>query len=119
MPRDDLLYLDDMLEMAEQVTRFMERKSRADLDNDKLLQFAVLHAHQIIGEAAWKVSERFQELHPQIPCKAISGFRHRAVHDYFNVRIDTVWQITTQEIRPLIDQIKPLIPPGEPPDAHF
>jgi uncharacterized protein with HEPN domain len=83
-----------------------------------MLQFAVIHALQIIGEAAFKVSQPFQRNHPEIPWTAIAGFRHRVVHDYFKVQWDIVWQIAASELQPLIDSLRPLIPPL-PPDAQF
>lgn len=74
---------------------------------------------QIIGEAAWKVSDAFKDAHPLIPWKSMAGFRHRAVHDYFEIRLDIVWQIATTELRPLIEQLDSLIPLDVPPDAQF
>ncbi len=118
MPRDDLLYLDDMLEMAETAKRFVAGKTREEFEGDEQLQFALTHALQIIGEAAFKVSKLFRLANPQIPWKQIAGFRHRAVHDYFDVQLEIVWKIATTEIEPLIESLRPLIPP-QPPDAEF
>lgn len=118
MPRDDLLYLDDMLEMAETAKQFMEGRTQAEFERDKQFQFALTHALQIIGEAAFNVSKPFQAANSQIPWKQIAGFRHRAVHDYFDIQLDTVWKIATTEIDPLIESLRPLIPPL-PPDAEF
>ncbi len=98
MPRDDLLYLDDMLEMAEKVNGFVETSSREEFDADRKFQLATVHLLQIIGEAAWKVSSPFKLANPQIPWKEIAGFRHRAVHNYFDIRLDIVWDIATREM---------------------
>lgn len=119
MPRDDLLYLDDMLDMARKANAFLTGKTRADFEGDLVLQLATTHALQIIGEAAWKVSPPFKAANPGIPWSKIAGFRHRAVHDYFDVRLDIVWSIATTELRPLIEVLVPLIPPVDPPDATF
>ncbi len=51
MERDPASILDIVL-ACRRLTRFVEGRTREDLDRDELLQFAVLHATALIGEAA-------------------------------------------------------------------
>jgi uncharacterized protein len=44
-----------MVDAAESALGFMKGRSRADLDKDKMLLFAVVRALEIVGEAASKV----------------------------------------------------------------
>jgi uncharacterized protein with HEPN domain len=41
-----------MIEASEQALGFVAGRSRADLDNDTLLRFALTRAVEIVGEAA-------------------------------------------------------------------
>lgn len=65
---------------------------------------------QVIGEAARKVSPKFQSEHPEIAWRRIIGMRHRIVHDYMRVDEDILWQVVTKdlpELLPLLEEIAP------------
>ncbi len=42
------------------------------------------------------------------------GMRNRLVHEYFDIRLDVVWQTVHEDLPGLIAQIEPLFPPDEP-----
>ena len=56
MPKDDLVYLGHMLDMAREAVLAMEGVDRATFEADKNLRLAQVHRIQIIGEAARRVS---------------------------------------------------------------
>jgi uncharacterized protein with HEPN domain len=76
--------------------------------SDRLL--ALTHLIQVIGEAARRVSSQFRERYPEIPWEAIAGMRSKIVHDYMNVDEDIVWDSVTQELQPLIEELKKVVP---------
>jgi uncharacterized protein with HEPN domain len=49
---DDVIRLRHMAEAAESALRFCQGRTRADLDTDDMLRFALTRAVEIIGEAA-------------------------------------------------------------------
>lgn len=77
-----------MAEAAESALRFVEGRSRADLNTDDMLRFALTRAVEIVGEAATKVSLDARTLLPGIAWPAIVGMRNRLVHAYFDVDSD-------------------------------
>ena len=81
MWRDEALLL-DMLIAARHVRDFASNLSQDGFASDILVQSAVQHQLQIIGEAASKVSEDLRKSHPEVPWTPIIGLRHRLVHDY-------------------------------------
>jgi uncharacterized protein with HEPN domain len=95
-----------MIEAVEDVLRFMVGHSRTDLDQDKMLRFAVVRAIEIIGEAASKVTPETRARHAEIPWPAIIGMRNRLVHAYFDIDTDILWVALTQEIPHLLSQLK-------------
>jgi len=90
MQKDDLVYVGHMLDVARSIVVKTAGKSRAEYDADENLRLALAHLIQTIGEAARRVSDAFQESHPQIPWKNIIGMRHRVIHDYMHVDYDIV-----------------------------
>lgn len=56
MPKDDLVYIGHMLDMAQKVVSKVRGISRQTYDDDENLQFALVHLVQVIGEAARRVS---------------------------------------------------------------
>ncbi len=111
MPKDDLVYVGHMLDKAHEALSFVRGKTRQDYDHDTALRLALTHLIQVIGEAARHVSPQFRDRHTQIPWDAIAGMRSKIVHDYMNVDEDIVWDSVTQELPPLIEELKKIVPP--------
>lgn len=42
---------------------------------------------QVVGEAAYKVSDAFKSAHPEVDWFKIAGLRHRIVHDYRRIDV--------------------------------
>ena len=96
MKPDDRVRLRHIADALSSATRFTEGRSREDLDKDQMLAFALLHAIQIVGEAASKISAEFRDQHPQIPWVLITGMRHRLVHAYCDINHDILWTTATK-----------------------
>lgn len=109
MAKNDSVRLKHMLEAAYICIEFVSNKSRIDLENDKMLSFAVVRALEIFGKAASHVSKSFQEQHPTIQWRGITGMRNRLIHAYFDIDYDIVWQALTREIPKLIPELERLL----------
>jgi uncharacterized protein with HEPN domain len=110
MQPDDLTRVRHMLEAAENAQRFISGKSRADLDTDPMLLFALVRAIEIIGEAASRVSAEQRTASPTVPWTAIVAMRNRLIHAYFDIDRDIVWRTVTEEIPSLRTQLLQLLP---------
>ena len=102
MNDNDRFRLGHMLETAQFVQKTTSGKTRADFDNDMVLQLALTRAVEIIGEAASQVSDEQQLSLPEIPWASILGMRNRLVHAYFKIDFDVMWNTLTQSIPILI-----------------
>jgi len=60
----DKAYLLDMREFAEQVLIYLHGKSHDDFMTDRLLRDGVTYNLQVVGEAAYHVSDIFKTEHP-------------------------------------------------------
>jgi uncharacterized protein with HEPN domain len=108
MRADDRIRLRHMVEAAESAVQFMTGRQRADLDEDRMLLFAVVHAIEILGEAANRITDETRATYPGIPWRAIIGMRNRLIHAYFAINTTIVWQTVTQEIPVLLPQLRAL-----------
>lgn len=113
MPRDET-YLLDMKIACERVLEFTAGVTRERLSSDLMLQFAVVRAVQIIGEAARLTSPEFRARHPEISWVPITTMRHRLVHEYMKVDLDIVWTVVQTHVPELLRLITPLLPPDSP-----
>ena len=105
MPPDDRIRWRHMIEAAQDAIGFVDGRTRADLDRDRMLLYAVVRAIEIIGEAASKLTAETRAAHDTIPWPAIIGMRNRLVHAYFDIDTDIVWVAVTREIPGLLAQL--------------
>jgi len=113
MPRedDDDALLFDMARHARRAAEITAGKTLADYSADDILRYATERLIQIVGEAAWRISDSFKAAHPQVPWKKIEGQRHRLVHDYGAIIPDLIWEVATVHCPALVREIEPLVPP--------
>jgi len=102
MPKGDLVYLSHMLDVARNVVRRVEHRTRAEYEADEDLRIIVAHLVQTVGEAAARVSPSFREAHPEIPWRQIVGIRNRIIHDYMDVDYDILWEVATRDLPSLV-----------------
>jgi hypothetical protein len=78
MNPDDRVRLRHIVDGLASAIRFSTGRRREDLDKNEMLTFALVHAIQIVGEAATKVGVDFRDQHPEIPWASIVGMRNRS-----------------------------------------
>ncbi len=98
-----------MLDHAREVMELSSGKTRADLDRERLLLLGLVKIVEIIGEAANRVSKKFQSEHPAIPWPQIISMRNRLVHGYDQIDHDRLWKVVKEEVPPLAEKLKKII----------
>lgn len=106
---DDVVRLQHIYQAAQKAIRFTKGRKREDLDHDEMLEFALIHAIQVIGEASARVSEAFRIKYPQIPWRVMAGMRNRIVHAYFDVDLDIVWETATENLPGLVPELEKVL----------
>jgi uncharacterized protein with HEPN domain len=109
MRDEDRIRILHMIDAAEAVAQFMEGRSRDDLDRDRMLLFALVHAIEVLGEAASKLSPDARAATPQIPWGAIVSMRNRLIHGYFDIDAAIVWKTATVEVPALLPSLRLLV----------
>ena len=87
------------------ILSFTKDKTLAELSSDKVLFFAVVKNIEIIGEAAYKLSELYRSAHSETPWAYIIKMRHVLVHDYYQISPREAWKVVYEDLPPLAEQI--------------
>jgi uncharacterized protein with HEPN domain len=106
---DDLTRLKHIRDSAQEALSFVKNRTREDLDNERMLSLALVKLIEIMGEAANNVSESSQTKYFYIPWRQIIGMRNRLIHAYFDVDLDIIWQVITQDMYPLLIEVEKAI----------
>ena len=89
--RPERLYLNDIVEAADDLAAFMDGRTREDLDSDRMLQAAVLYKMLVIGEATHQVSPQTRAEYPDAPWSALAASRGQIVPKPPSLFLDVVW----------------------------
>jgi uncharacterized protein with HEPN domain len=109
MNERDRTRLQDMLNEAYRARKFLQGKSRTDLQQDEMLAYAVIRAIEIIGEAASQTTSETREIYFQLPWHNMIGMRNRLIHGYSAVDLDIVWEVVHRNLPALIPQLEQIL----------
>ncbi len=107
--RDWRLYVQDMIEFAEQAVVYAEGMDQRAFTADRRTYDATLRNIELLGEAATHVPESVREGHPQIEWRQIMATRNRVAHAYMGIDDDVIWDIIQTEIPSLLVELKRLL----------
>ena len=91
------------------MARFVAGASRSDLDENRMLAFALVRAIEVVGEAAGRVTEETRETFPDLPWREMAGMRNRVIHAYFDIDLDRVWATVTDDMPALANRLRAIL----------
>jgi uncharacterized protein with HEPN domain len=94
-----------ILQSIDYVLEFTQGLKFEDFTTNKVLYFAVIKNIEIIGEASYMLTNEFKDAHPATDWKTITGMRHYIVHGYYQINDHIVWDVATNDLLPLKNQI--------------
>ena len=95
-----------MLQAIERICRYTKGKNFEDFIADDMMYYAVVKNIEILGEASNMLTEEFRQAQPKTPWKQVNGTRNYIVHEYFQVDNNVVWDVITNDLPILEQQIK-------------
>jgi uncharacterized protein with HEPN domain len=107
--RGDLEFLGDILESAGRAMHYVDGMSYEKFMADPRTQDAVMRNLEILGEATKRLSQRVREANPEVPWRNMAGVRDRLIHHYFGVNLDIIWQIVSEELPEVADQVRQIL----------
>lgn len=95
--KDDNVYIQQILDAIRKIELFTADMNRISFGSDEKTQSAVIMQLMLIGEISKKISVKTKSS-IDLPWKDIAGFRDKAVHDYFEVDLDVVWNTIIADV---------------------
>lgn len=95
--KSDRAYLEQMLDSAKKIRSFVNGFDHERFVKDQKTQSAVIMQMALIGELAKRVTEETRDK-VALPWREITGFRDRAIHDYYQIDIEIVWTTIQEDI---------------------
>ena len=104
-PIKDKERLHHIILAIDRVLRYVNGKRYEDLVADDMMYYAVVKNIEIIGEAANMLTHDFISSHTETPWKMVRGMRNYIVHEYFQIDDEVVWDVVTNNLPELREQV--------------
>jgi uncharacterized protein with HEPN domain len=101
--------LKHILDAIFQIDEYAHGISLEQFKQTKLIQDGVIRELEIIGEASRNLSNDLCQSHLETPWKQIIGLRNRVIHAYFEIDLLAVWEIVTEDLPTLKEQVKQIL----------
>lgn len=103
MSNEFLDYVEDILDAMEKAEIMLEGVTFEEFADDFRINFVVVRALEIVGEATKRLPMSLRKQYPDIPWQRMAGMRDRIIHGYDAIDYQIVWDAVKQEI----PQVKP------------
>jgi uncharacterized protein with HEPN domain len=108
MSHEFLDYVEDILDAMDKAEILLEGVTYDRFEADFRINFAVVRALEIVGEATRRLPMSLRHQYPDIPWNKMAGMRDRIIHGYDTVDLEIVWDVVKRDIpkiKPDIQQI--------------
>jgi uncharacterized protein with HEPN domain len=108
MSLEFLDFVEDIIDAMDKAEAMLSSADFETFEEDYQLNFAVVRALEIVGEATKRLPESLRQQYPDIPWREMAGMRDRIIHGYDAVNLRIVWETVKKripEIKPKIQQI--------------
>lgn len=95
-----------MLSYIEKVQKYSDGMTYDKFVENELVAEACVFNLGQLGELANKADIDFRRQHPEIPWSQIYGLRNRIVHDYEGVNLRLVWEIISEDLPELRNNLR-------------
>lgn len=102
-------YLQHILAEAGYIISATKDLNKDAFINDETLKRAFVRSLEVIGEAAKQIPDALRQKYAHIEWRNIAGMRDRLIHSYFGVDYDIVWDVVTNKVPPLAQEIQKIL----------
>ena len=99
-----------MVEAAEGALASAADKTIDDIRHDRALALVLVKFLEMLGEAAYKLSRNFRDVHPEIPWTVLVQLRNHLVHEYHDIDIERVWSTIRSDVPALLPALRSMFP---------
>ena len=108
MSRSWLLYLDDLIESAEKIERYVAGRTFVAFSSDEAILDAVLFNLQVIGEVVKRLPVEARSAMPEASGSGPARLRDLIAHHYFALDVEIVWEVATTHVPRMLMQARRL-----------
>ena len=102
--KDKSIYIFQILDAITKINTFVNGLNWDMFQVDNKTQSAVIMQLTLIGEVSKKIPTEIKE-QIDLPWRDIAGFRDRAIHNYFEIDLDVVWNTIQTDIEVLKERL--------------
>ncbi len=99
MTHEFLDYVEDILDAMEKAEIMLEEVTFEEFADDFRINFVVIRALEIVGEATKRLPMSLRDAYPTIPWKQMAGMRDRIIHGYDAIDYEIVWERSKRKFR--------------------
>jgi uncharacterized protein with HEPN domain len=105
VPRDPLVFLDDILEACRKIESYRTDLTFDAFKADEKTIDAIVRNLEIIGEATKKLPNDLRAVIPNVDWQRIAGLRDILIHQYFGVDSEIIWDVAVNRVPELRDAV--------------
>ena len=109
MSNEFLDYVEDIADAMEKAEILLQDVTYDLFEADFRINFAVVRALEIVGEATKRLPMTLRAQYPNIPWKQMAGMRDRIIHGYDTVDLEIVWDVIKRDIPKIKPQIQQIL----------
>jgi uncharacterized protein with HEPN domain len=98
MSDEFLDYIEDIIDAMDKAKILLDGLSYDQFAGDFRVNFAVVRALEIVGEATKRLPPKLRDKYPDIPWRDMAGMRDRIIHGYDVVDLRIVWDTVKKRI---------------------
>ena len=109
MKRNYKLFLEDISERIEKIESYINDMTYNDFKQDDKTVSACIREIEVIGEATKQIPKEITNKFNELPWSLMAKMRDKLIHWYFDIDEEIVWNVATQKLPQIKDQIDEII----------
>ena len=103
------LFLEDISERIEKINSFVNGMAFEDFKQDDKTVSACIREIEVIGEATKQIPKEITNQFNELPWSLMAKMRDKLIHWYFDIDEEIVWNVATQKLPQIKEQIDKII----------
>ena len=109
MSKDPIEFIKHIVDECSYIISVTYNISKDKFLDDETLKRAVARSLDIIGEATKKIPADFKDKWSSVKWKNMASMRDRFIHDYIGVNYSIVWEVVSNKIPELNNQLEEVL----------
>jgi uncharacterized protein with HEPN domain len=102
----------DILDAIRKIQNYVKGMSFEEFQSDPKTVDADIRNFIVIGEAARSVPKEITDKYPRLPWRLMGDMRNFAIHEYWGVELQTIWETIEKDLPPLISLLDNVLKEG-------